>query len=449
MARTDWANGEEVDATALNTLGTDINGKAPSSHTHGVAGLTATGTRDNTTFLRGDNTWAVPPGGGGGGDSTRTGVFQFEHPNNAIAFGSAVQLNQRRLFILPHDASRFRLHIQNRNHLADTNATGTLSNLTAYIGEAKMDATSGDWVGETISAPVALTLSGTSLSAGNIVTSNWVAPASFPVTANKRCVISLGWSVGSTDQVCVGGGMQYYTFDRTTAGTASPAGLSRADNQGFLDLLLEYEFADDAAPVIMVVSNSLSGGGNVASVANRGDLDAWRQQWALAQRGVVGDLSVGGAWANDFAAASPKWSYYSRLATPLDIAAVVFAATSSSDIAGSGSSDETTIVNAAKSAMIAAVKKAETLWPNARIILTTNPPRIGSTAGAKDNARLTVNTWLASSPIGAEQCVDLEYFLTDGAVPARLHPLVDSGDHEHWSPRGHSRFAKQVPVHRS
>ena len=28
--------------------------------------LTATGTKDNTTFLRGDNTWAVPSGGGGG-----------------------------------------------------------------------------------------------------------------------------------------------------------------------------------------------------------------------------------------------------------------------------------------------------------------------------------------------------------------------------------------------
>ncbi len=32
--------------------------------------MTATGTRDSTTFLRGDNTWATPPAGGGGGTVT-------------------------------------------------------------------------------------------------------------------------------------------------------------------------------------------------------------------------------------------------------------------------------------------------------------------------------------------------------------------------------------------
>lgn len=33
----------------------------------GIANLSATGTPDNTKFLRGDNTWAVPPGGGAAG----------------------------------------------------------------------------------------------------------------------------------------------------------------------------------------------------------------------------------------------------------------------------------------------------------------------------------------------------------------------------------------------
>ena len=39
--------------------------RTPTAHTHAVTDLTATGTRDATTFLRGDNTWAVPAGGGG------------------------------------------------------------------------------------------------------------------------------------------------------------------------------------------------------------------------------------------------------------------------------------------------------------------------------------------------------------------------------------------------
>ncbi|HEY0108240.1 MAG TPA: hypothetical protein VGB67_01365, partial [Fibrella sp.] len=48
-----------------------VNGYAsPLVHTHvATTDLTATGTKDNTTYLRGDNTWATPAGGGGGGTS--------------------------------------------------------------------------------------------------------------------------------------------------------------------------------------------------------------------------------------------------------------------------------------------------------------------------------------------------------------------------------------------
>ncbi len=43
----------------------NTNARTPTAHTHPVTDLTATGTRDSTTFLRGDNTWAVPSGGSG------------------------------------------------------------------------------------------------------------------------------------------------------------------------------------------------------------------------------------------------------------------------------------------------------------------------------------------------------------------------------------------------
>lgn len=40
---------------------TALDGKAAKSHQHGLEGLTATGIKDTTTFLRGDNTFGVPP----------------------------------------------------------------------------------------------------------------------------------------------------------------------------------------------------------------------------------------------------------------------------------------------------------------------------------------------------------------------------------------------------
>jgi uncharacterized Zn ribbon protein len=42
-------------------MATLLNAKAGLVHTHAASELTATGTRDATTFLRGDNTWQVPP----------------------------------------------------------------------------------------------------------------------------------------------------------------------------------------------------------------------------------------------------------------------------------------------------------------------------------------------------------------------------------------------------
>ena len=57
-----WA---EMDAN-LTAINTELGGKALAAHAHGVADLTATGTKSATTFLRGDNTWAVPASGAAG-----------------------------------------------------------------------------------------------------------------------------------------------------------------------------------------------------------------------------------------------------------------------------------------------------------------------------------------------------------------------------------------------
>jgi hypothetical protein len=59
---------------------TSLNAGNLASGTVSVNRLGTSGTRDSTTFLRGDNTWAAPPGGGGSGISQ----------TDAIAFSIAL-----------------------------------------------------------------------------------------------------------------------------------------------------------------------------------------------------------------------------------------------------------------------------------------------------------------------------------------------------------------------
>lgn len=63
-----------LDADAANKLYVDtgLADKAATSHTHDVSDLTATGTRDSTTILYGDNTWKTAPSGGSGGVTDHT-----------------------------------------------------------------------------------------------------------------------------------------------------------------------------------------------------------------------------------------------------------------------------------------------------------------------------------------------------------------------------------------
>jgi len=72
--------------------------------------LSATGTPDSTTFLRGDNTWQTPPGGGGGSPGGANGDYQFK---NGGAFDGNNQLRYASGFVVAHSPK-----------IGDSNTTG-------------------------------------------------------------------------------------------------------------------------------------------------------------------------------------------------------------------------------------------------------------------------------------------------------------------------------------
>lgn len=59
-----WLHQQATSVGATTDVTAALASKANASHTHGVTDLTATGSKSSTTFLRGDNTWAVPAGSG-------------------------------------------------------------------------------------------------------------------------------------------------------------------------------------------------------------------------------------------------------------------------------------------------------------------------------------------------------------------------------------------------
>ena len=171
-----------------------LNNKAASSHSHTVSDISASGTPDSTTYLRGDGTWAAPPSGGGGG-GTVTSV--------AVANATGITWSG-----------------------SPITGSGTLtptlsSNLQSWSGiapSAKADLASPTFTG-TPAAPTAAAATNTT----QIATTAYVKSQGY--TTNAGTVTSVAISGGTTGLSTSGGPI-------TTSGTITLAGTLAIANGG-------------------------------------------------------------------------------------------------------------------------------------------------------------------------------------------------------------------------
>lgn len=66
-------------------------------------------------------------------------------------------------------------------------------------------------------------------------------------------------------------------------------------------------------------------------------------------------------------------------------------------------------------------------------------------AGHREAARQAVNRWIRTSRV-FDAVIDLDRTVRDPAVPARLRPAYDTGDHLHLNPAGYRAVADAVPA---
>lgn len=135
----------------ITGLQTTLDAKAELVHTHSISDLTATGVKNNTTYLRGDGVWAVPTGTGGGTGSI-SGVLSQAVTNwtngQEIIISHDIERNGVRLFAAYQQKSSTITDVTwnfNGTSTADwTNGKIDLTRLTTPDGQLSTTAVSTD-----------------------------------------------------------------------------------------------------------------------------------------------------------------------------------------------------------------------------------------------------------------------------------------------------------------
>lgn len=121
-------------------LKVELDKKANTSHTHGVADLTATGTRDATTILYGDNTWKTAPTGGAAAPAaseTVAGIVELATTAEATTGTDTVRAVTPAGLKAVADTKAATSHTHTAANISDSTATGRAVLMAADAAAAR------------------------------------------------------------------------------------------------------------------------------------------------------------------------------------------------------------------------------------------------------------------------------------------------------------------------
>lgn len=332
---------------------------------------------------------------------------------------------QRLPFTLAADATSFRIHVRNWNYLSDEPVRGALEITGVWMGRQGDDPDSSAYAEKP-----AYVAEGGTITDGATYTSPWISASEVPLDAETPMLLSVGLRADTGIPLAVTGGVSWLDLlGASKLGGAEDALGTWNPSASLLDIWIEHTVAPET-PVLFSIGHSLNAPGNVDPVASphEGEITSWPQQWARAVGGVASTLAVSGAWTTSFGPQSPKWMTYGK-ADP-DFVSIW---SSSSDLASGRS-----LVDV-QASMQVLVDRARKLWPEARIIGFTEPPR--SNSADVDVSRTAYNEWMRTKPLGIDAVVDADAAVTDPANPLALEAGM-TADGTHFNAAGHELMAK-------
>lgn len=369
---------------------------------------------------------AVSPGTDAPADAQRRAFYSFGHTAQTVPVPvpQPAVIEQRLPFRPTVEAGKYRVVVRNLDYRGDVDGTATLAVDSIYLGP-----NAGDGRFD-LSSTVRLSGAGT-IAGSDALTTEWFDASTLRLGPDGEYLLGVSFSAPAGSQLGVSPAVGWVR-------SGAPAGPLTADaNRGeyvragmFLDIAIEFAFDDPdrSVPVVAVLGHSLNSGANAnPAVPHDGEESAWHQIWAREHGGVASSMSAVGSWTANFLPTSPKWA----LASAVDPDYVAIWSSSSDLVAGA-------TLNDVGVAWVAVIDEARRVWPNAKIVAFTEPPR--GAQGAGEATRNAWNEFLRTKPAQLDALVDVDVLVADPSDPSVLDPEIN-GDDSHMSPAGNARVA--------